>query len=201
MTLMIVNDSEEDYCCKAREIVTTMIPDPMGLTGWYGDEQVSQVQREPPLDHVGFIPTPQLRVINPSLNLHSKLPGLIDKPTASKTDAERKSCSSVKTFDVSNTINTPSGAFVVDTGEVSPIIMQDVVSNHIILAIENCLIEGIKKENLKRNRHRAVYLDLTNSSSDSDHELNATSMILDTPSVCAKVKRKEQNIGTPIQPI
>jgi len=120
------------------------------------------------------------------------LPGLIDQPTASKTNAERKYCSSVKQFDVSNTINTPGGALVVDTGEVSSTIMQDVVSNHIILAIENCVIEGIKKENLKRKRHRAVYLDLTNSSSDSDHELNATSMILDTPSVCAKVKKRSK---------
>jgi len=58
MTIMIVNDSEENYYCKAGEIVTTMIPDPMGLTGWYGDEQVSQVQRERPLDYVGFIPRP-----------------------------------------------------------------------------------------------------------------------------------------------
>jgi len=55
MTLMIVNDSEEDYLCISEEVVTTMIPDPMGLMGWYGDEQASQVHREPPLDNVGFI--------------------------------------------------------------------------------------------------------------------------------------------------
>jgi len=49
MTLiMIVNDSEEDYLCKSGKVATTMIPNPMGLVGWYGDEQASQVHREPP---------------------------------------------------------------------------------------------------------------------------------------------------------
>jgi len=47
---MKVNDSEEDYLCKSGELVTTMIPDPMGLVGWYGEEQASQVYLETPLD-------------------------------------------------------------------------------------------------------------------------------------------------------
>jgi len=37
MSLMIVNDSEEDYLCKSGEVVTTMIPDTMGLESWYGE--------------------------------------------------------------------------------------------------------------------------------------------------------------------
>jgi len=35
-----------------------MIPDPMGLESWYGEEQASQVQRDVPLDFIGFIPSP-----------------------------------------------------------------------------------------------------------------------------------------------
>jgi len=48
MSLMIVNDSEEDYQCMSGEVVTTMIPHPMGLESWYGEEQASQVHREAP---------------------------------------------------------------------------------------------------------------------------------------------------------
>jgi len=33
MSLMIVNDSEEDYLCKKGEVITTIIPDPMGIEG------------------------------------------------------------------------------------------------------------------------------------------------------------------------
>jgi len=45
---MIVNDSEEEYICKKREVITTMIPDPLGLAGWYGEEQAGKVKREAP---------------------------------------------------------------------------------------------------------------------------------------------------------
>jgi len=146
---MIVNDSEENYLCKPGEVVTTMIPDPMGLVGWYGDEQASQVHREPPLDYVGFIIPSKLRVISPSLNLHSKLPGMINS-TVSVDDAERKYCSSVRKFDISDVTSFSKVSVIAEAGEASPIIIQDVVSNHIIIGIENCMIEGNKKENLKR---------------------------------------------------
>jgi len=45
MSLKIVNDSDEEYICKKGEVITTMIPDPMGLKGWYGKEQAGQVKR------------------------------------------------------------------------------------------------------------------------------------------------------------
>jgi len=48
MSLMIVNNFDEEYLCKKGEVITTMIPDPMGLEGWYGEGQASQVQREAP---------------------------------------------------------------------------------------------------------------------------------------------------------
>jgi len=35
---MIVNDSDEEYICKKGEVITTMIPIPMGLEDWYGEE-------------------------------------------------------------------------------------------------------------------------------------------------------------------
>jgi len=157
MTLMIVNDSEEDYLCKSGEVVSTMIPDPMRMVGWYGDEQASQVHRELPLDHVGFISPSKLRVISPSLHLHSNLPGVIDS-TVTNTDAERKYCSSVRKFDISDVtsltkalrLNLAKVSAIADAGEASPIIIQDVVSNQNILAIENCVIEGIRKEGVKK---------------------------------------------------
>jgi len=43
---------------------------------------------------------------------------------------------------------------------------------------------------VKRKRHRAVYLDLTNSTSELEHEINAAYIIVDTPSFCVKVKKK-----------
>jgi len=196
---MIVNDSEEDYPCKSGEVVTTMIPDPMGLAGWYGDEQASQVHREPPLDYVGLISLSKLRVISPSLNLHSKLPGIIDS-TVSVADAERKYCSSVKKFDISDITRPSKVSAIAEAGEASPIIIQDVVPNHIIIGIENCMIKCIRKENLKSKRNRAVYLNQTNSSSDSEHEINAASIILDTPSFCAKVKKKSKVLGPSFSP-
>jgi len=33
MSLMIVNNSDEEYICKKGEVITTMLPDPMGLEG------------------------------------------------------------------------------------------------------------------------------------------------------------------------
>jgi len=58
MSFMIVNDSEEDYQCKKGKIVTTMIPDPMGIVSWYGEDQAAQVHREVPLGFIGNIPLP-----------------------------------------------------------------------------------------------------------------------------------------------
>jgi len=163
-----------------------MIPNPMGLVGWYGDEQASQVHREPPLDYVGFITPSKIKIKSPALNLHLDLPGIIG-PTVNNTDAERKYCSSVRMLDISDATSLSKVLAITDAGKASPIIIQGVVSNHIILAIESCVIEGIKNKKLKRKRHRAVYLDLTNSSSESDQDRNAASIILDTPSFCAKV--------------
>jgi len=65
MSLMIVNDSDEEYLCKKGEVITTMIPDPMGLEGWYGEDQAAQVQREAPLNFIGPIPSPNGKVKNP----------------------------------------------------------------------------------------------------------------------------------------
>jgi len=62
--------------------------------------------------------------------------------------------------------------------------MKDIVSNHIVQAINNCVTVGIKR--------RVAYLDLTNSSSESDPDTNAVSIILDTPSFSAKVKKKHK---------
>jgi len=132
-----------------------MIPDPMGLVGWYGDEQASQVHREPPLDYVGFILPSKLRVISPSLNLHPKLPRIINS-TVSVADAERKYCYSVKKFDISDVTSPFKVSAIAETGEASPIIIHDVVSNHIMIGIENYMIKCIKKENLKRKRSHAV---------------------------------------------
>jgi len=74
--------------------------------------------------------------------------------------------------------------------KTSPFVIHDMVSDHIILAVENCVIQGIRKEKVKRMRHRAVYLDLTNSSSESDQDINTVSNFLDTLSFCAKVRKK-----------
>jgi len=66
--------------------------------------------------------------------------------------------------------------------ELSPIVMKALVSDHIIDSINNCALKGIEVEGGKRKRHRAVYLDLTNSSSETERESNNVSIILDTPS-------------------
>jgi len=58
MSLFIVNDSDEEYVCRKGEVITTMIPDPMGLDGWYGEEQAAQVKREATWDFIGPIPSP-----------------------------------------------------------------------------------------------------------------------------------------------
>jgi len=58
MSLMIVNDSEEEYISKKGEVITTMIPDPMGLAVWYGKEQAGQVKGEAPWDFTRPIPPP-----------------------------------------------------------------------------------------------------------------------------------------------
>jgi len=71
------------------------------------------------------------------------------------------------------------------------------VSDHIINGINNCAIKGIKVEGGKRKRHKAIYLDLTNSSSESEIESNIVSIILDTPSFNAKVKKKPKLSPTP----
>jgi len=53
MSIMIVNNSDEKYIYKKGEVITTMIPDPMGLEGWYGEEQAAQVKLEAPLEITG----------------------------------------------------------------------------------------------------------------------------------------------------
>jgi len=189
MALMIVNDSEEYYLCKSGELVTTMIPDPMGLVGWYGEEQASQVHRDAPLDYVGFTSPLKIRAKSLALNPHIDLQGII-KSTVNDTDAERKSCSSVRVVDSVEVNSDLKDLTIVEVSETSSIVIQDVVSDQIIQAVESCVIEEIKKEKVKRKRHRAVYLDLTNSSSESDQDINAASIILDIPSFYAKVKMK-----------
>jgi len=74
--------------------------------------------------------------------------------------------------------------------KLSPIVMKALVSDHIIDSINNCVLKGIKLEGGKRRRHRAVYLDSTNSSSETETECNNVSIILDTPSFDAKVLKK-----------
>jgi len=71
MSLVIVNDSDEIFEYRKGEQVTTMIPDPMGLSEWYGEEQVSQVQRHlkfkmKPLDFIGFLPVPGKKEARPA---------------------------------------------------------------------------------------------------------------------------------------
>jgi len=59
------------------------------------------------------------------------------------------------------------------------------------------VIKGIKVEGGKRKRHRAVYLDMTNSFSESENESNNVSLILDTPSFNAKIKKKPKFSPSP----
>jgi len=63
MSLKIVNDSDEEYICKKGEVITTMIPDPMGLEGKYGEGKAAQVKREALWDFTGPIPSPNGKVM------------------------------------------------------------------------------------------------------------------------------------------
>jgi len=84
----------------------------------------------------------------------------------------------------------PKGVTFLEVVELSPIVIKSLVSDHITSAVNNCVIKGIKIEGGKRKRHRAVYLNLTNSSSESEIESSNVSIILDTPFFNAKVEKK-----------
>jgi len=87
---MFVNDSEEDYLCKSGEVVTTMIPDPMGLSGWYGEEQSSNLKREPPTDYIGFVPhSDMLKFANSFSKMDPKTTSIPDHPIVNKTGAKK----------------------------------------------------------------------------------------------------------------
>jgi len=84
----------------------------------------------------------------------------------------------------------PKEVTFLEVVELGPVVMKALVSDHIVNAVNNCVIKEIKLEGSKRKRHRAVYLDLTNSSSEFETDSNNVSLILDTPSFHAKVKKK-----------
>jgi len=191
MSLMIVNDSEEDYLCKKGKIITTIIPDPMGIEGWYREDQAAQVHREAPLNFIGPIPSPNGKVKipgspkpkvkeqvtitiipEPFIRRETTLPDVPSIP------AEPDEFSKEVTF--------------LETNELNSIVMQTLVSDHITKAVNSCAIKGIKVEGVTRKKHRAIYLDLTNSSSESEIESDDVSFILDTPSFNSKVKKKSR---------
>jgi len=191
MSLMIVNDSEEEYLCKKSEVITTMIPDPMGLEGWYGEDQTAQVQREAPLDFIGPIPSPSGKVkipVSPNPKVKEEVTVIIIPELSIRWESTSP--------DVPSIFAGPDEYFkevtFPNTNERNPVVMQSIVSDHIIKPVNNCVIKGIKVEGGKTKKHRAVYIDLTNSSSESETDSNNVSIILDTPFFNAKVKKKSR---------
>jgi len=165
-----------------------MIPDPMGLEGWYGEDQAAQVHRDASLDFVGPIQSPNGKVKTPG----SPKPKVKEEVTVTiipEPSIKRETTSSDVPSILADSDEYSKEVTFLEITELNPVVMQ-AVSDHIIKAINNCVIKGIKVEGGKRKRHRAVYLDLTNSSSESEHDSNTVSLILDTPSFNAKVKKK-----------
>jgi len=89
MSIIIVIDSDEEYICKKGEVITTMIPNPIGLESWYGEEQAAQVKREAPWDFTGPIPSPNGKVIAP-LSPKVKVREDINGPTTPATVLQQK---------------------------------------------------------------------------------------------------------------
>jgi len=158
LSLLIVNDSEEDYLCKSGEVVTTMIPDTTGLEGWYGEDQASRLNREAPSNYIGFVTTP----------------GHLSKTPIRKSAVNKTEPISPMITDESMNVNVSSiiGPIIMikpkvtasditfDEGnKIKPFDIKYNVSNHIVEAVNNCMIVGVKKEIIKRKRHRAKYLD------------------------------------------
>jgi len=131
MTLLIVNDSEEDLLCKSGELVTTMIQDPKGLVGSYWEEQASKVYREAPLDNVGFIFAIKNEAKHLTLNPHIDLQG-IKKSTVNDPDIESKWCASMRGVESVEVNSYPKDLTIVEVSDTISIVIQDIVSDHII---------------------------------------------------------------------
>jgi len=145
MSLMIVNDSEEDYLCKSGEAVTTMIPNTMGLEGWYGEDQASQVHWEAPSNYVGFV------TIQKFLSKTAILKSAVNK-TKPITSTITDESMNVNVSSVIGPIITIKPEFTAsditfdECNETKPFDIKDIVSNHIVQAVNNCMIVGVKKE-------------------------------------------------------
>jgi len=131
MSLILMNDSEEVHECRMGEQVTTMIPDPIGLSEWYGEEQASQVHRKASLDSIGFMPIPKMKVVTPE----STSP-VAERDSADPADSgARKSPSILPPPDqIAPTVHDDTLKEVTfhDMDEINSVILETVVSEHII---------------------------------------------------------------------
>jgi len=164
-----------------------MIPDPMGIAGWHGEDQSAHVHREAPLDFIGPIPSSNGMVKSPVSQDHGVkkevVATIIPKPS-NKRETTSPDVSSI----IARSGEYPKEVTFLEITELNSVVMQALVSVHIVKAVDSCVIKGIKEEGVKRKRNRAVYLDLTNSSSESETDSNNVSLLLDTPSFNAKKK-------------
>jgi len=137
MSLLIVNDSEEDYICKKGEVITPMIPDLMGIEGWYGEEQAAQVIREGPWDFTGPIPPPNGKVKS-LVSPKTKVKKEVTAPTTSGAGVKEEAESMELQLTPTKHDEYPEEVKFLEVVELSPILMNALVSDHIIDAINNC---------------------------------------------------------------
>jgi len=134
MSLLIVNDSDEEYICKRGDVITTMISDPMGLEGWYGEDQAAQVKREAPWDFTGPIPFPNGKFkspVSPKAKVKEEdtapaIPGTIIKQEAEPMEVHLTPTKSDE---------YPKEVTFLEVVELRPIVIKALVSDHIIYGI------------------------------------------------------------------
>jgi len=152
---MIVNDSDEEYICKNVEVITTLIPDPMGIAGWYGEEQAAQVKRETPWEFTGPIPSPNGEVKSPAPpknDVKEEITIATIPAVAIKQELESMEVHLTPT----KSDEYPKEVKFLEIVELSPIVMHSPFSDHIIEGINKCALEGIKLEGGKRKKQRCL---------------------------------------------
>jgi len=133
---MIVNDSEEDYLCIKGEFITTMIDDPMGLEGWYGEDQAAQVHREAPLDFIGPIPLPNGKVkipVSPKAKVKEEVTVSITPESSIKRETTSPDIPSI----LAEPDEYSKEVTFLETNERNSVVMQSLVSDHIFKAVNN----------------------------------------------------------------
>jgi len=108
-----------------------MIPDPMGLGEWYGEDQASQVHQKGPLNFIGFIPTSEGEVRTPETNHHGSRQDSRG-PQIPGTSAGADSLQPSNQTSPTDSDSSPKEVTFHDPNEISCGVIKTTVSDHIV---------------------------------------------------------------------